>query len=384
MIEINAQPTGSTWTGRVRQAGEGAGHPDRHQPRRPQHRRAGALRVRRGRRPPRLADEGGRVQHPATEGGDEGAGAAEEPMRRLIRSSYCRYFGFASRYAFTRSVRVTASARNRTASTSRSSGSAQLKRRKPLPRRAEALAAQARHAPLVVRPFQQVHRQAVRRDAEPLADRPTRSGRRRRCPPASAPSRPSTLPQLVDEQLDLLRGTSPSPRRARRRRASSAAWPASCTIGGTHDSDVLIILPISSTIRGGTDRVAEPPAAHAVRLAEGVRADALVHHARLGQDRSVLALPDHVAVRLVAEDARRPCRGPGRRSPSRSSSVATPPVGLCGELRKIAFGRSAVLRKSLDVVQVRAECVLLRGAVRRRARRPAGGRCSARRSGTAA
>ena len=47
---------------------------------------------------------------------------------------------------------------------------------------------------------------------------------------------------------------------------------------------------------------ANSPAAHAVRLAEGVRRDGLVEHSRLRQDRGVPALPDHVAVGLVGED----------------------------------------------------------------------------------
>ena len=53
---------------------------------------------------------------------------------------------------------------------------------------------------------------------------------------------------------------------------------------------------------GASDREAEPPAAHAVRLAEGVGGDALLDHAGLAQERVVPAPPDHVAIRLVAED----------------------------------------------------------------------------------
>ncbi len=52
----------------------------------------------------------------------------------------------------------------------RSFGSAQLKRRKPAPACAEAFAAEAGDAELVVGAFQQVHRQAVARDAELVAD----------------------------------------------------------------------------------------------------------------------------------------------------------------------------------------------------------------------
>ncbi len=42
-----------------------------------------------------------------------------------------------------------------------------------------------------------------------------------------------------------------------------------------------------------------------------------------------------------------------------SSAVATPPVGLCGELRKIAFARG-LLDETLHVVEVGTEVVLLR------------------------
>ena len=44
-------------------------------------------------------------------------------------------------------------------------------------------------------------------------------------------------------------------------------------------------------------------------------------------------------------------------SPFRSSSVATPPVGLCGLFRKIARGRFVAREKLPHVVQVRAEVV---------------------------
>ena len=44
MIEINAQPHAARPRLDPREAGEGDGHPDRHQPRRAQHRRAGLFR----------------------------------------------------------------------------------------------------------------------------------------------------------------------------------------------------------------------------------------------------------------------------------------------------------------------------------------------------
>ena len=73
---------GSTSTGRTVSQAKAMGiplviNPDAHSDR-----RAGALRVRRGRGPPRLAGEGGRVQHAAAEGGDEGVRAAEGGVAR--------------------------------------------------------------------------------------------------------------------------------------------------------------------------------------------------------------------------------------------------------------------------------------------------------------
>ena len=44
-------------------------------------------------------------------------------------------------------------------------------------------------------------------------------------------------------------------------------------------------------------------------------------------------------------------------SPFRSSSVATPPVGLCGLFRKIARGDLSLVEKPPHVVEVRAEVV---------------------------
>jgi len=52
----------------------------------------------------------------------------------------------------------------------------------------------------------------------------------------------------------------------------------------------------------GCDSVAEPPAAHAVTLRERVCAHDMIEHVRLGEDAVVLALPNHVAIRFVAED----------------------------------------------------------------------------------
>ena len=53
---------------------------------------------------------------------------------------------------------------------------------------------------------------------------------------------------------------------------------------------------------GGRHGESEPPATHAVGLAEGVGGDALFHHARSAEDRVMLSVPDHVAVGLIAED----------------------------------------------------------------------------------
>ena len=56
------------------------------------------------------------------------------PTCGIHHSRYCsRYFGCVSKYCVTRSTRFTASFKNATAAFKRSSGSAQLKRRKPLP-----------------------------------------------------------------------------------------------------------------------------------------------------------------------------------------------------------------------------------------------------------
>ena len=78
--------------------------------------------------------------------------------------------------------------------------------------------------------------------------------------------------------------------------------PANCTSGGVHDRQVLIILPIASATSASGNGEPESPAAHAVRLAERVRGDALLQHAGLSQQRMMPPLPDHVTVRLVAED----------------------------------------------------------------------------------
>ena len=78
------------------------------------------------------------------------------PVRYGSRSRYC---GFASRYRDTRSPRVrVARGRNSIAWSMRSSGSAQLNRKKPLSGLAETLAAQARDAEMVVGPFKQIVR----------------------------------------------------------------------------------------------------------------------------------------------------------------------------------------------------------------------------------
>src|SRR5438128_982 len=49
------------------------------------------------------------------------------------------------------------------------------------------------------------------------------------------------------------------------------------------------------------DRIAQAPAAHTVRLAEGIRGNDLIQHSGLRQDCMMPAFPYHVAVRLVAE-----------------------------------------------------------------------------------
>ena len=105
---------------------------------------------------------------------------------------------------------------------------------------------------------------------------------------------------------------------------------------------MLISLPIASTTRSAHGE-AEPPAAHAVRLAERVGRDTLFDHAGLGQQERVPAAPHHLAVRLVAEDG--DVAPPHEvRQPSQILPVATPPVGLWGLLRKMAFGCGSFVR----------------------------------------
>ena len=68
------------------------------------------------------------------------------------------------------------------------------------------------------------------------------------------------------------------------------------------------------------------------------------------------AAPDHVAVRLVGEDHQRRVPRTTSAIAARSASVATPPVGLWGEFRKIARGFGSVARNRAHVLGPRAEC----------------------------
>ena len=97
------------------------------------------------------------------------------------------------RYASTRSFRLNASAMNANASAMRSSGCAQLSRRNPRP--ASPKHSPPRHATprVVVRAFEQKQREAVRCDAEPVADRARQTETRRTCRRASAHETPSIL-----------------------------------------------------------------------------------------------------------------------------------------------------------------------------------------------
>ena len=62
---------------------------------------------------------------------------------------------------------------------------------------------------------------------------------------------------------------------------------------------------LSNRIHDFTRRCTEAksPAAHRIRLAERVCRNALVQHSRLREQRMMLTLPDHVAVRFVTEDS---------------------------------------------------------------------------------
>ncbi len=108
---------------------------------------------------------------------------------------------------------------------------------------AEAFAAQAGHAESIVGRFKQIKCQAVRRDAQPVADRADvgkdvegagRAERResRRC--ATGPT----------DIFSTLRETGPCSRRESAASCSRAAWAASWASGGLHEAVVLISLPI--------------------------------------------------------------------------------------------------------------------------------------------
>ena len=182
----------------------------------------------------------------------------------------------------------------------RSSGSAQLNRRKPAP-------ASPKHSPprqatpkCVVGPFQQVHRQAVRGDPQPVADRPHVGEDVERPGGLAWRSCRRSRPGRWRAARPCLRNSFMYSSRARRRAPGRRSRPAARTAGRTRRG--VDQLADRRHHVGCADREADPPAAHAVRLAERVGRDHVVHHPRLGQDRVVPALPDHVAVRLVGED----------------------------------------------------------------------------------
>ena len=189
---------------------------------------------------------------------------------------------------------------NANASAMRSSGCAQLSRRKPRAGIAETLATEARHAARVVRALQQIQREAVRRDAEPVADGRDRGEHVER--PAGHQARDAVdLVQPGDEQLDLLpellhlrvaiaelvaHGGDARHLRERRHARQRAVRELA-----EHVDDLR-----------AADGKSEPPAAHAERLAERVGRHGLLDHAGHFEQRMVAAAPDHSVVRLVAED----------------------------------------------------------------------------------
>ena len=72
------------------------------------------------------------------------------------------------------------------------------------------------------------------------------------------------------------------------------------------------------------------------------------------KQRVMAAAPDHVAVRLVAEDGDVAAADEvGDAAASRPAS-STPPVGLCGEFKKIARGDGSSFEEPLDVGDGRA------------------------------
>ena len=118
----------------------------------------------------------------------------------------------------------------------------------------EAFAAQAGDAELIVGPFQQVQRQSVTGDAEPITDGgdvredvKRRLGRQR--------VKPVDLIQAVGQQDDLLT-ESIHLCRAFGMVLFERPVPASWTSGGVHDKDVLTILPIASAT--SADATANP------------------------------------------------------------------------------------------------------------------------------
>src|SRR5262249_12307055 len=123
--------------------------------------------------------------------------------RRCHRTPRARYFAFASKYFFTRSVRVPASLQKATASLRRSSSSATPALRTTRRGGAYPPAAEACRPADVAGPFKGVPPDAVRRDAQPPADRPHVGElveRARRHQHLHA----LHLPQVLDQQLHLL------------------------------------------------------------------------------------------------------------------------------------------------------------------------------------
>ena len=108
---------------------------------------------------------------------------------------------------------------------------------------------------------------------------------------------------------------------------------------------------------GAGDRVTKSPAAHAVRLAEGVGGDDLVHEARLGQKRMMSSLPHHVAIRLVTEydNVAALHQLPQTVQVLRSSHS---PRWVVRRVKKKSLGARSRAQKSFHVIQIRPKMIL--------------------------
>ena len=108
----------------------------------------------------------------------------------------------------------------------------------------------------------------------------------------------------------------------------------------------------------GGDGITATPAAHAIRFAEGERRYAVLHHPRFGEDAMVPTLPNHMAIRLIAED------GDARPSHQIGDAGEIGPGGdaagrIVGRVQENRLGPGLRLDEGLDIFQAGSEAVLL-------------------------